>query len=98
MSRKKQAEDIPVTYKVNPDISVFYELKFGNDMIKPGDVLKFKDIRGTYKFIRLAHNIKLDTTWIDCMDPATGEHRSFYVNRLKSVVRAKKSIRKKLNG
>lgn len=98
MSRKRVRDsDESPSYRVNPDISVFYELKFGKDIIKPGDSLKFKDVRGTFKFIRLAHNIKKDVTWIDCFSPATGEYRSFYVDKLKGLVRAKKSIRKKLN-
>lgn len=95
-------KNIPVSderphYKVNPDISVFYELKFGKDVIQPGDMLKFKDVRGSFRFVQLAHNVKLDVTWIDCYNPTTGEYRSFYVDKLKGIVHAKKSIRKKMN-
>jgi hypothetical protein len=93
---RKTSDELP-SYKVNPDISVFYELKFGKDTIKPGDNLKFKDVRGSFKFIRLAHNVKKDVTWIDCYSPTTGEYRSFYVDKLKGIVHAKKSIRKKMN-
>jgi hypothetical protein len=98
MSKKRISDsDEAASYKVNPDISVFYELKFGKTVIEPGDSLKFKDVRGSFRFIRLAHNIKKDVTWIDCYSPSTGEYRSFYVDRLKGVVHAKKSIRKKMN-
>jgi len=99
MSRKKKTEytEKPRYYGVNPDISIFYELKFGNKTIEPGDTLKFKDVRGTFRFIQLAHNVKKDVTWIDCYSPTTGEYRSFYVDKLKGVVHAKKSIRKKMN-
>ena len=98
MSRKKIEPTEPRKhYGVNPDISVFYELKFGNKTIEPGDTLKFKEVRGTFRFIQLAHNVKKDVTWIDCYSPTTGEYRSFYVDRLKGVVHAKKSIRKKMN-
>jgi hypothetical protein len=97
MSKKSNNNEEQTHYGVNPDISVFYELKFGKDIIKPGDNLKFKDVRGSFRFIRLAHNVKKDVTWIDCYSPATGEYRSFYVERLKGVVHAKKSIRKKMN-
>lgn len=99
MANKKKlanSTDRPA-YAVNPDISVFYELKFGKDIIKPGDALKFKDVRGSFKFIQLAHNAKLDVTWIDCFSIETGEYRAFYVEKLKGVVHAKKSIRKKMN-
>jgi hypothetical protein len=97
MSKQSNNDKESTHYGVNPDISVFYELKFGKDIIKPGDSLKFKDVRGSFRFIRLAHNIKKDVTWIDCYSPTTGEYRSFYVDRLKGVVHAKKSIRKKMN-
>lgn len=97
MAKKREQDEQKTHYGVNPDISVFYELKFGKDIIKPGDSLKFRDVRGTFKFVRLAHNIKKDVTWIDCFSPTTGEYRSFYVDRLRGIVRAKKSIRKKMN-
>lgn len=95
--KKSDKSDERPHYGVNPDISVFYELKFGKDIIKPGDSLKFKDVRGSFRFIALAHNIKKDVTWIDCYSPTTGEYRSFYVDKLKGIVHAKKSIRKKMN-
>jgi hypothetical protein len=98
MSRKKsESTEERTHYGVNSDISVFHELKFGNQLIKPGDMLKFKDVKGTFRFIQLAHNVKKDVTWIDCYSPSTGEYRSFYVDRLKGPVYAKKSIRKKMN-
>lgn len=98
MSRRKNVStELRTHYGVNPDISVFHELKFGSKVIKPGDMIKFKEVRGTFKFIQLAHNIKKDVTWIDCYSPTTGEYRSFYVERLKGPVYAKKSIRKKMN-
>jgi hypothetical protein len=95
MPKKKEYDRKP--YHVNEDISVFYEIKYGNELIKPGDIVKIKDARGTFRFIQLAHNIKKDITWIDCMNNVTGEYRSFYIDRLKGLVRAKKSIRKKMN-
>lgn len=85
----------PPPYQVNPDISVQYELQFNNDLIKPGDKLKFKGVRGTFQFKWLAHNSKLDSTWIDCYDCNTRELRSFHLAKLKAVIRPKKSRRKK---
>ena len=96
MAKKKKEYDRK-PYHVNDDISVFYEIKYGKETINPGDLIKIKDVRGTFRFIRLAHNIKKDVTWIDCMNNVTGEYRSFYIDRLKGLVRAKKSIRKKMN-
>lgn len=82
-------------YAVNPDIVVQYELQFNNDLIKPGDKIKFKNIRGTFEFKWLAHNCRLDSTWIDCYDVSTRELRSFHLAKLKAVIRPKKSRRKK---
>lgn len=92
--RKGYGKEI-VPYSVNPDISVQYELAFNREIIKPGDMLKFKNMRGTFKFKWLAHNSKLDSTWIDCYDIKTGELRSFHLAKLKMVVRPKRSRRKK---
>jgi hypothetical protein len=98
MSKKKtDPAEQRTHYGANPDISVFYELKFGNKTIEPGDTLKFKEVRGTFKFIRLAHNVKKEVSWIECYSPTTGEYRFFYVDRLKSVVGAKRGARKKIN-
>lgn len=95
--RKNKTEYDKEPYNTNDDISVFYEIKYGKDVIKPGDIIKIKDARGTFRFIQLAHNIQKDVTWIDCMNNITGEYRSFYIDRLKGLIRAKKSIRKKMN-
>lgn len=91
--KKKEYEYVP--YSMNDDIHVYYELEFLKDTIKPGDKIKFKNVRGHFVFLHMAHNSALDVTWIDCRNPETGEYRSFYVDRLKSLVRDKKSRRKK---
>ena len=93
MPRKKKIEYVP--YRNNEDIHVFYEIEYLKDVIKPGDKIKIKNMRGTFTFLHMAHNSKLDTTWIDCRNDSTGEYRSFYVERLKGLVRAKRSRRKK---
>ena len=95
MKRKKaKIESLPFGH--NPKISVYYELEFGKDVIKPGDKIRFKNLRGIYIFHKWVHNSELDITWIDCMDTKTAEFKSFYIEKLKGVHRAKKSIRKKL--
>ncbi len=85
----------PEPYQANDDIVVVYHLDFKNELIKPGDKLKFKNDRGTYVFVRLAHNQKIDSTWIDCYDFETKTTRSFHLAKLKNVIRPKKSRRKK---
>lgn len=94
MAKKKKEYDY-VPYRINPDIHVYYELEYLKDVIKPGDRIKFKHIRGEFIFILMAHNSEKDVTWIDCRSPVTGEYRSFYIERLSGLVRAKKSRRKK---
>ena len=94
--KKKIDLELSKPYGTNPNICVYTELEFGRDIIKPGDKIKFKNLRGNFTFHKWVHNSELDVTWIDCMDNKTGEFRSFYIERLKGVVRAKKSIRKKL--
>ena len=78
----------------NENIHIYYSLEFGKDEIGPGTPLKFKNQRGVFKFIKWVHNQDLDVQWIDCMDITTGEFKSFYMERLKNIVK-KKSRRKK---
>lgn len=78
----------------NENIHVYYSLNFGKDEIGPGTPLKFKNQRGVFKFIKWVHNQDLDVQWIDCMDITTGEFKSFYMERLKNIVK-KKSRRRK---
>lgn len=83
-------------YVFNEDIHVQYELAFGNDIIKPGNPIKIKNQRGVYKFRCLAHNIKLDETWFDCLSPE-GAMYSFRIDKLKCLVKPKRSRRRKAN-
>lgn len=83
-------------YAVNPEIFVTYELPFNTQIIKPGDKIKFRHIRGIFVFVRVAHNVRFDSTWIDCIDMKTRGTRSFHVAKLKTVVRPKRSYRKKI--
>lgn len=78
-------------------IHVFYELTFGKDVIRPGDKIKIKSIHGEFKFQKWVQNSKIDVAWIDCMDVKTGEFRSFRIEDLKSLIKPKKSRRKKPN-
>ena len=95
--KKKPGVAINEPYSHNDDISVYYELKFEKDIIKPGDLLKFKNVRGTFRFIKWVHNLHLDVTWVDCMDTASGEWKSMYISRIKGVVKPKRSRRDKPN-
>ena len=83
-------------YPFNDDIHVQYELEFGKDVIKPGNKIRIKNDRSVYMFRCLAHNIKLDTTWIDCIS-TDGGWRSFPVEKLKCLVKPKRSRAKKPN-
>lgn len=82
-------------FPLQPHISVDDSLNFKNDVINLGDTLKFKEMRGTFKFLGVVHNSEKEVTWIECRDTKNGHYRSFYVERLKSVVRPRKSRKKK---
>lgn len=81
----------------NPDISVVYELQLGEDLLKSGDKVLLKgDNRTQYTFRCIAHNIKLDSTWVDLCGP-TG-FRSVRVEMLKAIrIVKKRSRRAKVN-
>lgn len=92
MNTKKAG--VPVEpYSMNPDIVVYYELEFKGDTIVPKTPLKFKNKRDIFRFRLLAHNIRLDTTWIDCYGP--DGFNSFYVKELRSIVKPKKPRQRK---
>ncbi len=94
MARKKATQREP--YWLNPHIKTMHELPFGRDIIKPGDNIRIKNQRGTYKVYQFAYNDQTAVTWVDCMHNDHGSFHSFYVTRIKRVDRAKRSIRKKL--
>lgn len=91
---KSKIETVPFGH--NENITCYYDLEFGRDVIKPGDKIRFKNTRGYFIFKKWVHNSELDTTWIDCIDPKTHCFKSFHMKEFKGVHRAKKSIRKKL--
>lgn len=95
--KKTRVVDTGVAYGHNENIHIYTELNFGNIVIHPGMEIKIKSHRGTFIFKKWVHNSALDVTWVDCMDKATGEFRSFYLDRLKMVVLPKKSRAKKVN-
>lgn len=81
---------------MNDKIVEYYELPFENDLIKPGDKLKIRNVRGTFVFMKMAHNMQLNKQWIDCRNIATGEFKSFYVHDIKKVIRPKRSRVRKI--
>ena len=93
VKRKGKRKEL-TPYWYNPDISIFYELEFAKKILTPGTRFKVKGSRGSFIFHKLVHNSKTDVTWVDCMDDNTGEYRSFYVNKIKSVLPPKRSIKK----
>ena len=87
-----------IPYEHNDHVVVFYELEFRNDVMKPGDKFKRKFDRDTYTFLRLAHHIKNDSTWVDCLSDSKKSWHSVRVADIQSIIRPKKSRRKKING
>ena len=97
MKTKKKSTSETKPYYYNPNITVFYELKHGNDEIVVGTPLRFKYERSIYKFMKAAHNSEKNVTWIDCMEVTTGIFKSFYVTQLKGVVKPKRPRKKRVN-
>jgi len=95
MGAKRRVHQEFVPYGANPEIFVDYQLEFKGDIIKPGDKIKFRHIRGIFIFVRIAHNVRLDSTWIDCLDQNSKVTRSFHVGKLKQIVRPKRSYKKR---
>lgn len=78
-------------------IAVTYEFEFNGEIIRPKTIIKMKNMRGQFKFRCIANNTRTGAMWIDCIDCETGEWRSFRVEKLKGIVKPKKSRRKKTN-
>lgn len=95
MNVKNRAKVVTQPFHYNQSITVFYEMKHGNDQISAGTVVRFKNRRGTFKFVKLVHNAEKNVSWIDCMETNTGIYRSFYVEELKGMVKPKKRRKKR---
>jgi hypothetical protein len=91
--KKRKTESVPFPY--NNNIKVFKELKHGKDEIVPGSIIRFKNRRGTFKFISLVINYEKNVSWIDCLQMPVGPFRSFYVEELKGIVKPKRTGKKK---
>lgn len=81
---------------VQEHILHYYEWPFEGDIIKSGDVVRFKNVRGTFKVLKFVHNTESNIQWVDCMRVETGEYVSYYLDKIKYVIRPKKSRRKKV--
>ena len=79
--------------KYNPNWTVWFEYQHGKDTITPGTQLKFKYVRGIYKFEKYVVNGKTKTDWIDVIGP--DGYRSFSTENLKGVVKPKTRRQKK---
>lgn len=95
MNVKNRAKVVTQPFHYNQSITVFYEMKHGNDHISVGTVVRFKNRRGTFKFVKLVHNAEKGVSWIDCMESGTGIYRSFYVEELKGMVKPRKRRKKR---
>ena len=93
MPKKNKVDYTP--YFHNDKIVCYYELPFKKDIIKPGEKIRFKGERGTFKFHRLVHHMEKNIQWVDCMEVGAGTFRSLPIENLKGILRPKKSRRKK---
>jgi hypothetical protein len=66
----------------NPNIYLIYEFNWNGHRIRPGDPIKIKRQRGSFRFTRIVANIKDNTEYCECMDLKTGKFRKFYVDQI----------------
>lgn len=74
---------------------VVEEIQYGRYTIRPGDLIKIKNQRGNFKFIRVVDNTEINKSWIDCFD-RDGKFRAFHVDDLKGPA-IKRSRKKKMD-
>jgi hypothetical protein len=96
LSKRKPIPREYIPYQNNEHVVVYYELAFKNDTIRPGDKFKRKFDRDTYVFLRLAHHIKNDSTWVDALSEQRKSWHSIRIEDIQKVIRPKKSRRKKI--
>jgi len=80
-------------WALDPDKHVSYIFDFKGIEVKPGMQFKIKNERTTFTFICLVHNIKIDTTWIECQTPEG--FRAVRPEKITKLVGIKKSYRRK---
>lgn len=97
MQKKNKGTSEKGPYHLIQSISTFDEMKFGKEVINVGDIIRIKNEKGNFRFTRLVHNSSKDVTWIDCYEVTSGVYRAFYVDRLKGLIRSKKTARKKID-
>lgn len=78
----------PTVIKYNPNWDVKLEYQYGKYTIVPGTEIKFKGIRGTFKFQKYVKNTDSGMEWFDVIGP-TG-YRSFYLYDFKGIIKPKK--------
>lgn len=94
MTRKKN-KVVYTPYGGNPNIHIDYELPFGRDVITPGMPIKFKNDRDVYQFQRVCTHRITESQWIDCLSQTRKSFHSLPLEKLKGVVKAKRSRAKK---
>ena len=94
----KRSKRVYEPYGGNPNIVVKWELPFGKDLIVPGDKIRFKNDRDIYIFQRVCSHLKTENVWIDCLSEKNKSYNSLSIDKLKSVIRPKRSYKKKRVG
>lgn len=96
MTKRKPNNVDKIPLYCNQDIYVYFELPFNKDTIVPGTILKIKNTRGTFRYLRHAHNAKLDTTWIDVVSVQRFSYHSFHIDKIKRIIKPKRSYKKRV--
>ena len=94
MIRRSKYKGVTERWGMDPNKTVSYEFTFGKHVVKPGTQVKIKNDRGTYTFLCLVHNTKLDTTWLELTGPEG--FKSVRIERISGIVGLKRSYKKKV--
>lgn len=69
---------------------IYYELKFNDDIIKPGTLLKMKNRRYAHTYLCHVHFLEDDKTFVVTKDDR-GQLRSFHISKIDRIVKLKRS-------
>lgn len=84
-----------IPYQHNPDVNIYYELQFGNDVMTDGTKFKRKYDRDIYQFLWMAHHIPNDSTWVDAYSMSRGSRHSISIEDIQKIVKPKRGRAKK---
>jgi hypothetical protein len=88
--RKRSSMPVREPYNLSPAVKTYDTFTFGSEVVSPGAIIRFRNVRGTFKFIRFARNEEKGTSWIDCMSVKSGSFHSFPESSFSRTIKPRK--------